>query len=107
MQGFEQPFSADIRILCLCNFFIWEFPLFWGPYNKDPTIQGTRLGSPILGNSHIRVDSTSQPPAGFRQKSRRALQLSVRPRGCNIGALIVRIGFWGPLYYSYNKELTK
>ena len=32
---------------------MWEFPkirgtLFWGPYNKDPTI----LGSPIFGNSH-------------------------------------------------------
>ena len=36
---------------------MWEFPkiwgtLFWGPYNKDPTIQGTMLGSPIFGNSH-------------------------------------------------------
>ena len=26
---------------------------FWCPYNKDPTIQGTRLGSPIFGHSHI------------------------------------------------------
>ena len=25
--------------------------LLWGPYNKDPTIQGTILGSPIFGNS--------------------------------------------------------
>ena len=37
---------------------IWEFPiirgtLFWGPYNKDTTIWGTILGSPIFGNSHI------------------------------------------------------
>ena len=36
----------------------WEFPkirdtLFWGPYNKDPTVYGTILGSPIFGNSHI------------------------------------------------------
>ena len=34
---------------------IWDFPkfggtLFWGPYNKDPTIQGTTLGSPNFGN---------------------------------------------------------
>ena len=28
--------------------------LFWGPYNKDPTIQGTFLGSPIFGNPHVR-----------------------------------------------------
>ena len=26
--------------------------LFWGPYTKDPTIQGTILGSIILGNPH-------------------------------------------------------
>ena len=28
--------------------------LILGPYNKDPTIYGTILGSPIFGNSHIR-----------------------------------------------------
>ena len=22
----------------------------------------------------------------------------------HVGALIIRIGFWGPLYYNYNKE---
>ena len=27
--------------------------LFWGPYNKNPTIYGTILRSPIFGNSHI------------------------------------------------------
>ena len=27
--------------------------LFWGPYNNDPTIEGTVLGSLIFGNSHI------------------------------------------------------
>ena len=27
--------------------------LFWGPYNRDPTIWGTILGSPLFGNSHI------------------------------------------------------
>ena len=36
----------------------WEIPkirgaLFWGPYNKDPTIWGSILGSPIFGNSRI------------------------------------------------------
>ena len=39
---------------------IGEFPkirgtLFWGPYNKDPTIWGTILGPPIFGNSHRGV----------------------------------------------------
>ena len=26
---------------------------------------------------------------------------------CNMGALIIRIGFWGPLYYNDNKEPPK
>ena len=25
----------------------------------------------------------------------------------NVGALIIRKGFWGPLHYSYNKEPPK
>ena len=40
------------------RFSIWELPkirgtLFGGPYNKDPFISGTRLGSPVFGNSHF------------------------------------------------------
>ena len=27
--------------------------MFWGPYNKDPTIYGTILGFPILGNPQV------------------------------------------------------
>ena len=39
--------------------FVREFPkirgtLFWGPYYKDPTLQGTILGYPIFGNSYKR-----------------------------------------------------
>ena len=30
-----------------------EGPLFGKPYNKDHSISGSILGSPILGNSHI------------------------------------------------------
>ena len=30
----------------------WGY-LILGSFNKDPTIDGTRLGSPIFGNSHI------------------------------------------------------
>ena len=25
----------------------------------------------------------------------------------NVGALMIRIGFWGPVYYNYNKEPPK
>ena len=39
-----------------------EGTLFWGPYNKDPTIKGTILGSPILGSPHI-INVTA--PLGF------------------------------------------
>ena len=27
--------------------------------------------------------------------------------GVSIGAVIIRIGFWGPFYYNYNKEAPK
>ena len=42
---------------------IWEFrkiggTLLWGSYNKDPTIQGTIVGSPIFGNPHMLSPST-------------------------------------------------
>ena len=38
---------------------------FWGPYSKDPTIQGTILGSPIFGNSHIEAHSYVEMVAIF------------------------------------------
>ena len=41
-----------------------EFPkirgtVFWGPYNKDPTIKGTIFGSPIFGNSQVSATGCS------------------------------------------------
>ena len=27
--------------------------VFWGPHDRDPTILGAILGSPIFGNSHM------------------------------------------------------
>ena len=30
--------------------------LLWRPYNKDPTLSGTILGSTIFGNSHVRME---------------------------------------------------
>ena len=35
-------------------------PYCGGPYNKDPTLQGTKLGSPIFGNSHTVNPKLSQ-----------------------------------------------
>ena len=39
---------------------MWEFPkirgtVFWDPENKDPTIWGSVIGSPIFGNPHVIV----------------------------------------------------
>ena len=33
--------------------------------------------------------------------------VTVAWRSVNIGALTIRIGFWGPLYYNYKKEPSK
>ena len=59
--------------------------------------------------------SPIQYPRGLNQKFvARAITIDVSPEprqlsaqlppSSNIGALIIRIGFWGPLYYIYNKE---
>ena len=34
--------------------------LFWGPYNKDPSILGTILGPPIFGTP--QTDPEAKPP---------------------------------------------
>ena len=38
--------------------------ILWGPYNKDPTILVTMLGSPISGNSHIWSGVWRSQPGG-------------------------------------------
>ena len=40
--------------------------LFWGPYNKDPAISGTILGSSIFGNSHAEFQGSGFRADGFR-----------------------------------------
>ena len=39
---------------------------YFGVLNKDPTIQGTILGSPIFGNSHINPLTNLQGSSYFR-----------------------------------------
>ena len=43
--------------------------------------------------------SQPKPPANPNR-----LKTQWTGKASNAGALIIRIGFWGPLYYSYNKE---
>ena len=46
--------------------------LFRCPYNKDPTIWGAIVGSPIFGNLHIKAAKpwTSDPVSAPRRKSK-------------------------------------
>ena len=50
--------------------------------------------------------------AGFFERFSRSMMLTARclPKPFErytFGALIIRIGFWGPLYYKYNKDPPK
>ena len=54
--------SLKKRSLLLGSFFLNSYGSFrklgvlcWGPYTKEPTIQGTILGFVIFGNSHIPI----------------------------------------------------
>ena len=42
--------------------------VFGGPYNKDSTISGTILGSPIFGNALIPVIKGETPPTHTHSK---------------------------------------
>ena len=62
---------------------MWEFPktrgtVFWGAYNKDPTISGTLFGSPIFGNSHVAQCSERRLLHGFRPARLRRLHVPLR-----------------------------
>ena len=54
LDNFKKPLKASLNWVLVkgCGSFRkLGGTLFWGPWNKDPTIQG--LGSPIFGNSHL------------------------------------------------------
>ena len=48
----------------------------------------------------LQLDPLVTLVAGEEARNRKALNP-------NAGALIIRIGFWGRLYYNYNKRLPK
>ena len=69
---------------------------------------GRRLRSLEFGGPSAPTDKTPpREPPKFRKQTR-LLQLftKIHPQTLspNIGALITRIGFWGPLHYTYHKE---
>ena len=47
------------------------------------------------------------PTASSTYSTPRLFSEPVKARFANLGALIFRIGFWGLLYYSYNREPHK
>ena len=55
------------------------------------------------GEDHDRLLATGEQQASGVLAG--PVTLNFKP--VNIGALIIRIGFWGPLYYNYNKEPPK
>ena len=62
--GFRVDFSSH-KLVLSSSIEVWNGasrrlgnPLFWGPYSKDPTMQGT-LGSHIIGKSQILSNHTS------------------------------------------------
>ena len=94
---------------------MWEFPkiggyLIWGPYDKNPTISALLFrvlyqGPVFSETSMCRVLYDFMEALGG-EKSQRGAGPGFRTQ--KRGALIISsIGFWGILYYSYNKEPPK
>ena len=53
------------RLYQVSTSYKWEFPKIRGPYlgapyNKDPTMSGTILGSPIIGNPQVSAGFWSE-----------------------------------------------
>ena len=73
--GFSPPYNIIIVLMGVSEN---RSTLFWGP--KDPTIQGTILGSPIFGNSHVETQKVKALNA--KPPTRRTPRGSQRRCGC-------------------------
>ena len=60
--------------------------LNWGPFNKDPIIWGTILGSPIFGKSCVA--------SGYQQRAERQVLDDQRPRGEGSGIRVQAFRVW-------------
>ena len=93
---------------------------------KSSDVYASKVGASPLGLADSPSSSSTSPsqrsvPAGRFGMARQAIlkacsltALGHQSSCCShrqfepyIEALIIRIGFWGPLYYSYNKEPPK
>ena len=76
---------------------------YWGLYRdyyRDPfpgSLLSPRQSFPMWGVKR----SIRACPRGWRSEAEKSAQ------NPTIGGLIIRIGFWGHLYYNYNKEPAK
>ena len=87
-MGLEICRTAHTNTLCILSQLMGvsesKGTFFWGPYNKDPTIQGTISGAPIFGNPHLSAGS--RPLSGGRNSLPFRAQLEVGGEaGCGGG----------------------
>ena len=61
----------------------------------DAELYSTQFGAPSVEGEPTKVHGMRMIHVGI---------VSATPQESTLGALIIRIGFWGPLYYTYNKE---
>ena len=59
-----------------------RYHIFGGPSNKDPTIKGTMLGSPIFGNPHMKYTMQSCRFVRYVDKKKRRKTCDHRRYGC-------------------------
>ena len=90
---------------------MWDVPVFCGILNlgpsKGPSKKHATIQCPVVYDVPIYVG------LGFTGRNYTTSSIRSRLPPCdlqkpmnkdNIGALIIRVGFWGPLYYSYNNK---
>ena len=66
------------------------------------------LGFKVYGSRVVDIQNLSlRTPKSYTVASTAFSEIQAFEFSCNTGASTIRIGFWGPLYYKYNKEPSK
>ena len=117
------PLGGVLIRCCPCNHAYPEAPqqFLFGVHIKNPMSESPKgllwslwVATPFAGNWASRVSAI--PTSSCRHSPDSIINLYTRATRscqsgasvvCNTGASIIRIGFWGPLYYNCNKEPSK
>ena len=84
-----------------CTHIVYTLALKYSPYRYiGPKVYAIWVHGP-LGKVMIRPEIGNSWPGWVQGHA------EPEPKSLNTGALIIRIGSWGPLYYNYNKERPK